>query len=53
MSKQIVSAAIATAIALGALAPAAMAKSAPKTKAACEKISTMRWDDGSGKCVKK
>ncbi len=24
----------------------------PKTKAACEKVKTMHWDDASGKCVK-
>jgi hypothetical protein len=26
---------------------------APKTKAACEKVKAMKWDDISSKCVKK
>jgi hypothetical protein len=53
MSKKLLSAAVLAAIAVGAVAPAAMAKTAPKTKAACEKISTMKWDDSGSKCVKK
>jgi hypothetical protein len=53
MSKKLLSAAILGAVALCAVAPAAMAKGAPKTKAACEKISTMKWDDASKTCVKK
>ena len=54
MSKKLLSTAILAAIAFGAVAPGiAMAKGAPKTKAACEKIATMKWDDASSKCVKK
>jgi hypothetical protein len=54
MSKKLISTAILAAVAFGAIAPGiAMAKGAPKTKAACEKISTMKWDDAGSKCVKK
>jgi hypothetical protein len=54
MSKTILATTILAALAFGALAPSiAMAKGAPKTKAACEKITTMKWDDASSKCVKK
>ena len=54
MSKKLMTAAILSAIAVGAVAPTiAMAKSAPKNKADCEKVSTMKWDDASSKCVKK
>lgn len=53
MSKKLLATAVLAAVALGAVAPAAIAKNAPKTKAACEKITTMKWDDGSSKCVKK
>lgn len=54
MSKKLTTAAILAAIAFGAVAPSiAMAKDAPKTKAACEKVTTMKWDDTASKCVKK
>jgi hypothetical protein len=54
MSKKLMTTAILTAIAFGAVAPSiALAKDAPKTKAACEKISTMKWDDATKQCVKK
>lgn len=54
MSKKLMTSAILAAIALGAVAPSiAMAKAAPKTKSACENISTMKWDDATSKCVKK
>ena len=54
MSKKLLTTTILAALAFGAVAPGiAMAKGAPKTKAACEKISTMKWDDASSKCVKK
>lgn len=54
MSKKLMTSAILAAVAFGALAPSiAMAKDAPKTKAACEKVSTMKWDDATSKCVKK
>lgn len=52
MSK-FMSAAILAGLLLGLAAPIAEAKSAPKTKAACEKITNMKWDDASSKCVKK
>jgi hypothetical protein len=29
------------------------ADTAPKTKPACEKVKTMKWDDATSKCVKK
>ncbi|MFA5898859.1 MAG: hypothetical protein WC829_07065 [Hyphomicrobium sp.] len=54
MSKKLVMTAVLSALAFGAVAPGiAMAKSAPKTKADCEKVSTMKWDDTASKCVKK
>jgi hypothetical protein len=54
MSNKLLTTALLAAIAFGAVAPGiAMAKGAPKTKAACEKISTMKWDDTAAKCVKK
>ncbi len=54
MSKKLMTTAILAAVAFGAVAPTvALAKGAPKTKAACEKISTMKWDDTASKCVKK
>lgn len=53
MSKKLLATAVLAALAFGAVAPAAMAKDAPKTKAACEKITTMKWDDATSKCVKK
>jgi hypothetical protein len=54
MSSKLVIATLAAAISFGALAPTiALAKDAPKNKAACEKVSTMRWDETSGKCVKR
>lgn len=54
MSKKLMTSAILAAIAVGAIAPSiAMAKSVPKTKADCEKVSTMKWDDATSKCVKK
>jgi hypothetical protein len=34
-------------------APIVEAKSAPKTKAECEKLANMKWDDATSKCVKK
>jgi hypothetical protein len=52
MSKKLLSAVVLAAVAFGVAAPA-MAKAAPKTKAACEKITTMKWDDATSKCVKK
>ncbi len=54
MSKKLTMTALLAAVAFGAVAPGiAMAKDAPKTKAACEKVSTMKWDDATSKCVKK
>ena len=54
MSKKLLTTALLTAIAFGAVAPGiAMAKGVPKDKSACEKISTMKWDDSASKCVKK
>jgi hypothetical protein len=54
MSKKIVSTAILAGLLFAGLAaPIAQAKSAPKTKAECEKLANMKWDDASSKCVKK
>ena len=53
MSKKIVSTAILAGLLFGLAAPIAQAKSAPKTKAECEKLANMKWDDASSKCVKK
>lgn len=53
MSKKIVSTAVLATVLFGLGAPIVEAKSAPKTKTACEKISNMKWDDASSKCVKK
>ncbi len=52
MSK-ILSTAILAGLMFGLAAPIVEAKSAPKTKADCEKIATMKWDDATSKCVKK
>jgi hypothetical protein len=53
MSKKILSAAILAGLLVGLAAPLAQAKSEPKTKAECEKITGMKWDDSTSKCVKK
>jgi hypothetical protein len=53
MSKKIVSTAILAGVLFGLAAPVVEAKSAPKTKAECEKITNMKWDDATSKCVKK
>lgn len=53
MSKKIMSTAVLAAVLFGLGAPIAEAKSAPKTKAACEKVSNMKWDGATSKCVKK
>ncbi len=53
MSKKIMSAAILAGLLFGLAAPLAEAKSAPKTKAECEKMTNMKWDDGTSKCIKK
>jgi hypothetical protein len=52
MSK-FLSTAILAGLLFGLAAPIVEAKSAPKTKAECEKITTMKWDDSASKCVKK
>jgi hypothetical protein len=52
MSKKLMGTVILAGLALGLAAPV-MAKSAPKTKSECQKITTMKWDDASSKCVKK
>ena len=53
MSKKIVSTAILAGLLFSLAAPIAQAKSAPKTKAECEKLANMKWDDAGSKCVKK
>ncbi len=53
MSKKILSAVILAGLMCAVAGPIAEAKSAPKTKAECEKITTMKWDDATSKCVKK
>ena len=37
----------------GLAAPVVQAKDAPKTKAECEKMTNMKWDDATKACVKK
>jgi hypothetical protein len=56
MSKKLMGTVVLAGLVLGLAAPVmapVMAKSAPKTKAECQKITTMKWDDSSAKCVKK
>jgi len=53
MSTKLITAVLAAAVSLGALAPTVAFAESPKTKAACEKNTAMRWDDSSGKCVKR
>jgi hypothetical protein len=53
MSKKILSTAILAGLLFGLAAPIVEAKDAPKTKADCEKMTNMKWDDASSKCVKK
>ena len=53
MTKKILSTAVLAGVLFGLAAPIAQAKSAPKTKAECEKITTMKWDESASKCVKK
>jgi len=53
MSKKLLSTAILAGVLFGLAAPVVEAKSAPKTKEACEKITNMKWDDATSKCVKK
>jgi len=48
MSKKIMSNAILAGLLFGLAAPIA-----PKTKAECEKMTNMKWDDATSKCVKK
>lgn len=38
---------------LAATGPIVANAAAPKTKAACEKSTKMKWDDATSKCVKK
>jgi hypothetical protein len=52
MSKKLMGSIVLGGLVLGLAAPV-MAKSAPKTKAECQKITTMKWDDASAKCVKR
>jgi hypothetical protein len=51
MSK-ILSAAIVAGLLFAVTAPA-FAADAPKTKAECEKMKDMKWDDATKACVKK
>jgi hypothetical protein len=53
MFKKIMSTAILAGLIFGLAAPIVEAKSAPKTKAECEKLANMKWDDAASKCVKK
>ena len=52
MSAKLISTAIITGL-LFAVAVPAFAADAPKTKAECEKMKDMKWDDASKTCVKK
>ena len=54
MSARISSAAIIAGLLLAASAPAFAAEpAAPTTKADCEKMKDMKWDDAKKACVKK
>jgi hypothetical protein len=54
MSAKILSSALVAGLLLAVAAPvASYAGDAPKTKADCEKAKDMKWDDKTGKCVKK
>jgi hypothetical protein len=53
MTKKVMSTAILAGLLFGLAAPIAQAKDAPKTKAECEKVANMKWDDKASKCVKK
>ena len=51
---KIILSALALTLTVAFAAPAlAQTKEAPKTKADCTKAKDMKWDDKSGKCVKK
>jgi uncharacterized membrane protein len=50
MIKNVLSAALAAGIAFSVAGSAAYAAT-PKTKAACEKVKTMKWDEATNKCV--
>ena len=52
MSLRILSTVIAAALVVAVSAPA-FAADAPKTKAECEKMKDMKWDDATKACVKK
>ena len=48
---KILTAVLATGLLFSAVGTASAAT--PKTKAACEKMKNMKWDDTTSKCVKK
>ena len=52
MSAKILSTAIIAAVLFGVTAPA-FAADPPKTKADCEKMTNMKWDDAKKACMKK
>jgi hypothetical protein len=52
MSLRILGTVIAAALVIAFAAPA-FAADAPKTKAECEKMKDMKWDDATKACVKK
>jgi len=52
MIARILSATLAAGLVFSIAGSAAYAAT-PKTKAACEKVKTMKWDDANSKCVKK
>jgi hypothetical protein len=43
---------LAAGLVLSIAGPIAANAATPKTKAACEKVKNMKWDDSASKCVK-
>jgi hypothetical protein len=53
MLAKLIGSAIVTGILLAASAPPSIAADAPKTKAECEKMKDMKWDEATKTCIKK
>jgi hypothetical protein len=53
MITRILSTALAAALMVSVAGSGVAYAATPKTKAACEKVKTMMWDEATSKCVKK
>jgi hypothetical protein len=53
MIAKLIGGAIITGILLAASAPLSIAADVPKTKADCEKMQDMKWDEATKTCIKK